>query len=118
MEEIGDYPRLIRTGAGILLIPVFCILAPLAEEVLFRGLLFQPLRQTVLGNWGAAALTSGAWTLLHFDHSLLGHAQFFVAGLLLCLVAVRSGSLRVPIWCHGLYNALLTAVLVVSGVTR
>lgn len=112
--EIGDYPRLIRSGWGVLMVPILCLVAPLAEEVLFRGLLFGNLAATPLGAPGAAVASSLAWAGLHVDHSGLSQAHLFAAGLLLCWLVHRTQSLRVAVWCHVLFNTLLTVLLIVA----
>lgn len=108
--EIGDYPRLIATGWGALLMPVLCLLAPLSEEVVFRGLLF-PALKGVAGPAGAAVLSSLAWAGLHVDHTLFAQAHLLVAGVLLCWLTERTGSLCAAIWCHVLVNTTLSLVL-------
>ncbi len=112
--EVGDYPRLVRTGWGILLAPVLCLVAPAAEEVLFRGLLFRALAATPLRAPGAALLSSFTWAALHVDHSWLSRTHLFAAGLLLCWIVHRTGTLRVAIWCHVLFNLLLTLLLIAT----
>jgi membrane protease YdiL (CAAX protease family) len=112
--EVGDYPRLIRSEGGLLLVPVLCLLAPVAEELLFRGLLFDALRGTQLGAMGAATLTSLAWALLHVDHSWFSRAHLFLAGLVLSWLVVRTGRLGLAIWCHVLFNLTLSAVLLLT----
>jgi membrane protease YdiL (CAAX protease family) len=112
--EVGDYPRLVRSGWGVLMAPTLCLVAPLAEEVLFRGLLFVRLAATPLGAPGAAVLSSLAWAGLHVDHSWLSQAHLVVAGLLLCWLVERTRSLRVALWCHVLFNTLLTILLILA----
>lgn len=81
--------------------------APLSEELLFRGLLLPALAKSRLGFWGAALVSSALWTSLHMNYSAVGLAEVFVAGLLFAWLLWRTGSLRVTIVCHGLYNALI-----------
>ena len=85
--------------------------APLSEELLFRGLLLRPLAATRLGFWPTAVLVCLAWTALHWGYSAVGLAEVFAIGLFLSWVLWRTGSLRVPILCHALYNSVLFAVL-------
>ncbi len=42
------------------------IIAPIAEEFIFRGFLFSQLKRTQLGGWGAVSLSSFLWTIIHF----------------------------------------------------
>ena len=87
--------------------------APLSEELLCRGFLFSALAKSRLGNWGAALATSAAFASVHF-YSPLGMLLVFMIGMLLAWVLIRTGSLRVTIVCHALYNTLL-ATLMVTG---
>lgn len=87
--------------------------APISEELLFRGFLFPAIAQTRIGLWGAAVLTSAVWAAIHF-YSSFGMVQVFVIGMLLSWILVRTGSLRVTMFCHALYNSTL-AILMMSG---
>lgn len=42
--------------------------APVAEELMFRGLLFHTLRKTALQEVGAIFITAVGFTALHFEH--------------------------------------------------
>jgi membrane protease YdiL (CAAX protease family) len=85
--------------------------APLSEELLFRGFLLGALAQTKLGFWGAAPIATALWTTLHWGYSLIGLAEVFAIGLLLSWLLWRTGSLRVTIFCHALYNSLIVVAL-------
>jgi uncharacterized protein len=85
--------------------------APLAEEILFRGFLFSALASSRVGVIGASLLTSAGWAALH-SYSVLGLTQVFVIGLVFAAILVRTGSLRVTIFCHALYNAILVTLLI------
>ena len=87
--------------------------APLSEELLCRGFLFSALAKSRLGNWGAALVSSAAFASVHF-YSPLGMLLVFMIGMLLAWVLIRTGSLRVTMVCHALYNTLL-ATLMVTG---
>jgi membrane protease YdiL (CAAX protease family) len=65
---------------------------------------------------GAAIIVSAAWTSLHVDRPNLAVAQLFAAGLLLSWMLVRTGSLRVPILCHVLFNTGVSFMVIVLGI--
>lgn len=111
---IGDYPRLVRSGWGVLLAPVLCLLAPVAEELLFRGFLFGAMSRSPLGAAVAAIASSALWAALHTGHTALARLHLFAAGLLLCWVVRRTGSVRVAIWCHVLFNTSLSLLLLAA----
>lgn len=85
--------------------------APLSEELLFRGFLLGALAQSRLGFRGAALVSSALWTTLHIGYSLVGLAEVLAIGLFLSWLLWRTGSLRVTIFCHGLYNLLIVLAL-------
>lgn len=83
-----------------------CVLAPIIEEMLFRGVL--------LSRWGAkwgmrkAVLISAlAFSILHFDK--LGA---FLFALCMSILYLRTRTLLVPIVAHALYNAIVTAIAI------
>jgi uncharacterized protein len=86
--------------------------APLSEELLFRGFLQPALVQTRLGFWGASAVTTTLWTAMHAGYSLVGLTEVFLIGLLFCLMLRRTGSLRVTIAVHAIYNTLIALVVI------
>jgi membrane protease YdiL (CAAX protease family) len=85
--------------------------APLSEELLFRGFLLGALARTRLGFWGAAVVSALGWTALHAGYSLAGLVEVFAIGMLLSWLLWRTGSLRVTIFCHALYNSLIVLAL-------
>ena len=90
------------------------IVAPVAEEALFRGLLL-PLLVRHAGAVAGVALTALGFAALHGLESLPALAVFSVA---LSLAYARTGTLLVPMAMHALFNAAnlaLVAALVRSG---
>ena len=85
--------------------------APLSEELLFRGFLLSALARSRLGFAGGALVTTGLWTALHAGYSLAGIVEVFMIGLFFSWLLWRTGSLRVPMFCHALYNSLIVLVL-------
>lgn len=81
--------------------------APLSEELLFRGFLLSAMASTRLGFWPAAIFATIWWTFLHAGYSVLGFISVFVMGLLYSWQLWWSGSLRVPLVCHVLYNIIV-----------
>jgi membrane protease YdiL (CAAX protease family) len=85
--------------------------APLAEELLFRGFLLSALARSGVGFWGGALITTGLWTALHAGYSTAGIVEVLLIGLFFSWLLWRTGSLRVAIFCHALYNSLIVLVL-------
>lgn len=85
--------------------------APLSEELLFRGFLLSALARSPIGFWGGAVVSTALWTSLHAGYSAVGIAEVFVIGLFFSWLLWRTGSLRVAIFCHALYNSLIVVAL-------
>jgi hypothetical protein len=83
------------------------VLAPLLEELVFRGLLFQLLLSRI-GPAPTVIATAVVFALGHGQYRGLDLAQVLVDGLLLGLARLRTGSTRVPFWMHVLGNTLAT----------
>jgi len=110
-SDLGPFIEILRMNGGLLLGLAVAIGAPLSEEFLFRGFLLPALAKTRLGFWGAAVISTSLWCGLHAQYSLAGLGIVFLIGLLLSWQLWRTGSLWVPIVCHGVYNALVFLVL-------
>jgi membrane protease YdiL (CAAX protease family) len=80
------------------------VLAPLWEELTFRGFLLSALAQSRLGYWPAAVISTALWTALHWGYSLAGLASVFAAGIGLSWLMWRLGSLRAVVVAHALAN--------------
>jgi uncharacterized protein len=95
-------------AAGLLIV----VVAPVSEEIFFRGFLFGGLRRGT--SFAVAALVSaGIWGLFHYTGPGTWGVviQLTVFGLALAWVYERTGSLWPPIALHVLNNALAFAVL-------
>jgi len=80
------------------------VLAPLAEEILFRGVLFRWLR----GHWGffaALAVSSVAFALVH--DSVASWLPIAALGGLCCWLYHRSGQLLATITLHAAFNSCM-----------
>jgi uncharacterized protein len=93
---------------------VICV-APVAEEIFFRGFFYKALRSRY--SVIAAALIDGlVFGVIHYDFSgaeaLLILPPLGVLGFMFCLVYERTGSLYPVIGLHALNNALAYGVTV------
>ena len=79
------------------------VLAPLAEELFFRGWLFDILRAALPGL-AATLVCAGAFALAHWDGTGLYPLAVFVPGLALTLLRARTGSAQASAWAHAIYN--------------
>lgn len=82
-----------------------CILAPVVEEILYRGILFRSF-QNRIGVFPSAILSSAIFAVLHF-YSGYGLISVGIFGLVSALLYARTGSLATVIALHMLYNAAI-----------
>jgi membrane protease YdiL (CAAX protease family) len=92
---------------------VLCLLAPCAEEFLFRGFLFQWLASR-FGVFPGVLLSSLIFMAIHW--SLFGAANTFLLGVFAALLLRASRSLWPGVALHALWNLLF--VLSAVGVLR
>jgi hypothetical protein len=103
------------TGGGqlsardfLLLFVLVALLAPFAEELFFRGMLYPLLRRN-RAAWLAIVLNALLFALVHFILPLL--PGLFIVGLLLAYLRERSASIWPSVCFHVLQNSLaLTAI--------
>ena len=110
-DELGfDTSTFGAISAGILIVG----LAPLAEEVFFRGFFYGGLRSRMPAV--AAAVLSGLFFgVIHITTGNLAVvAQLTMLGIILALLYERTGSLWPPIVVHLVNNALAFTILVTS----
>jgi uncharacterized protein len=105
-------------ASGAYLLAAFGLsLAPLLEELFFRGLLY-PLLRRAFSLTVALALTAAAFAAIH--GAQLGYAwgpilSIFVVGVVLTIVRVRTNSVAASFLTHCGYNFALFAALWVAS---
>ena len=94
---------------------VFCslILAPVAEELLFRGVLFQSFLK-ILGRNGAVFGVSLLFALLHWN--MLSFLSLFLMGIMLQKAVEETGTLRAAIGMHFLNNLVSVLYLLLMRI--
>ena len=91
---------------SLVMVLAVVVVAPIFEEIVFRGFLFDGLRGTSLGTLGSALLLTSIWTLLHAQPDPATMVFVFALGLVFSFARIITGSLIVPIGLHGLFNAV------------
>ena len=89
--------------------------APVTEELIFRGFLISGLRPTRLGASGAVLVSSLAWALIHGQYDFYGMATIFALGVLLGTARMKTGSVVVPIALHSFSNIISTIETIVQA---
>lgn len=102
--QVDAYQTARDAGWLLGLLLAIVVIAPIGEEIAFRGFLFRGL---VRPGYEKVAIVfiSLAWALLHIQYDWLGMAQIFTAGLVLGWFRWASGSTTLTIIMHMLINA-------------
>jgi len=118
LTEMLMPPQWIRQHAILRLVPgldpvwlgplLLCtvVLAPLAEELFFRGLVQSYLRRILGGAWAGVLGTSAMFALAHWQQVQAVPAMFVLA-VFLGYNYERTGRLTAPILIHALFNAVM-----------
>jgi membrane protease YdiL (CAAX protease family) len=80
------------------------VVAPIGEEMLFRGCLFRGWLRSPRDAWPVIVLTALLFASIHLQYNWFGMSQVFVPGLLLGWLRWSSGSTILTILLHGLVN--------------
>jgi membrane protease YdiL (CAAX protease family) len=105
--ELGAHSSTLALVAVAVLV---CVMAPIAEELFFRGFVFTAFRG-VLGLPVAAILTGVIFGAIHLGGTDIEFiVPLAVFGALLCLLYARTGSLLPCIVLHALNNGLALGV--------
>ena len=114
-ENLTEFARDPRS-APILVLSA-CLLAPIGEEMFFRGMVFPALRKR-LGSWPAIGLSGLLFGLVHFQSTggayLLTVTIIFPVGMALARLYEWRPTLLAPIFAHAVYNSIQIAVLLNS----
>ncbi len=91
---------------GLIVLAVV-VVAPIVEEILFRGIFYAGLRQR-LGVGGAVAVSALFFGFLHFQ--LLGFIPLAAIGAILALLYESQGSLAAPMVAHAMNNGIIVLI--------
>lgn len=116
-ERIGSSQG---TMGKLVVVLASSLAAPLAEELFFRGLIFNNLAKGLGGSRVsvvlAALLSSSAFAFMHIqgtssatDFLVLGWT--FVMGMIMCWLARRTDTIWAPFVAHATYNGFIAMVL-------
>jgi membrane protease YdiL (CAAX protease family) len=101
---------------GLFVALAVIVVAPVAEELFFRGFFYRALRSR-LRVWSAALIDGVVFGSLHFQGSDTAVTLPIIAvfGVLQCLIYERSGSLFAVIAVHALFNTFATIPISTPG---
>jgi uncharacterized protein len=135
LEDVGESARELADRADdpvgvIALVIVVGIVAPVVEELFFRGLLFESYRKrrnlrwlelllpggmrpdTTSPRWNlwvATIFSSAIFSVVHFQLILV--PALFAVGVVLAVLTHRTGRLGPAIWAHAAFNATTLVTL-------
>jgi hypothetical protein len=98
-------------GLRLAIILSAAIVAPLTEELTYRGLIYG-FAQRLTGHWPAAILSSALFSLVHVD--AVASLPLFVLAVGLATAYHRSRCLWVPILMHMLFNSWNLAAMLLD----
>lgn len=89
----------------LILLVMALVLAPVGEELLFRGILLPVMRRKI-GLWPAILLSSLLFAAFH--RHLPSMAGLFIVSMACSLAAIYSGTVLSAIWLHAIFNTVST----------
>ena len=95
-------------GVKIYFVGLAVVVAPVSEELVFRGVLL-PAALRWTRPWFAVALVSGAFAAIHLHIDSFPMLFLLSAGL--CVAHISSGRLSVCMAMHAMFNATSIAVM-------
>lgn len=110
LQALGEVPLVWQVGV----IFSAAVLAPLAEEVFFRGIFQSMLRRYTRSPWAAVLITSAFFAGFHYPlwHNM---PTLFALSVVLGYNYERSGRLVSPIVIHVLFNAAFLVARIAEG---
>jgi membrane protease YdiL (CAAX protease family) len=91
------------------------VMAPLAEEVFFRGLFQSMLRHYGMGPWPAIGVTSAFFALVHVGSEPQAVPALFALSVALGYNYERCGRLYAPVLTHAVFNGVFLVVHLTSA---
>ena len=93
------------------------VVAPIFEEIFFRGFLFQGIRHSRLGSIGAIGITALVWAAVHLQYGIYGLATVFALGLVFGIARLKTGSIHLLMVMHSLVGlvAVVETALQIGG---
>lgn len=92
-----------------------CLLAPLVEELVFRGAILRALLGVFSRHWVAIAVSAAIFAIVHLNPAQMPHA--FLMGLLLGWMYYRTGSILPGVVVHWVNNTVAYAIYVLMPQT-
>ncbi|MBO8158123.1 type II CAAX endopeptidase family protein [Thermosyntropha sp.] len=109
------YEEIIRTVKSfpqfLLVFLAGTVMAPLSEELFFRGMIY-PVFRKYTGSALGMVLAGTVFGLAHWD--LWRAVPLSIGGIVLCYIYEKSGSILVSALAHGIWNGVMALALYMS----
>ncbi len=109
LSIMPDTPEV--NGRGLLMLLSLVVLAPIFEEFLCRGIVFESLRRR-RGIFMSTVISSLFFALLHLHPTMVLNA--FIMGIVLCFIYIRTKSLFASIILHAFNNGVAYTMIILG----
>lgn len=115
-QEVAElFSALDGPGARLAMVAISTLLAPLSEELMFRGVLLRALsdrsRRAVMVVTALVFATFHLFGVTSFGAGILVFVQIFLVGLVLAQVTLRHGRLGPAVFVHSGFNLVAAMIL-------
>jgi len=86
-------------------------MAPLIEEVVFRGFLLKGFSKSFIGVSGAVVITSALWAMMHMQYEKEYVLVIFVVGIVFGIARIHTNSILTPMIMHFFMNLIASVGL-------
>src|SRR5690606_26392631 len=111
VESVQDSVKLLQTATDpmvlILMAVAAVLVAPVSEELVFRGYLY-PAAKRFAGKWMAAICTGLVFAAAH--GSLVALLPLFIFGVVLAVLYEKTGSIWAPVAVHFCFNGATVGI--------
>ena len=87
------------------------IIAPIIEEILFRGLIYRVIKR-LLGPFFSAFISSLLFSFVHLN--LLSFPYLFILGVILCVFYENENTIITPILVHSILNGIMFSLILIT----
>ena len=87
------------------------IIAPIIEEIIFRGLVYRVFKG-LLGPFFGAVISSILFSFVHLN--LLSFPYLFIFGIILCLYYEKEKTIITPILMHSILNGIMFSLILIK----
>jgi hypothetical protein len=88
-----------------------CIIAPITEELIFRGMMYPLFKKSIGVLWGCV-ISSLIFSFIHYN--ILTFSVLFVFSCCLTYIYERSNSIIVPIVSHSIFNGIMIILILLK----